>query len=292
MNFGAQMEKLKSKPSKITPKSSIDFIFKFSKKKKKLKKFFFRNKIQLNFKNFVLGFTARTICWLLGQILLGCLLQVVVSFVIFPATAGKQATDAWQNSLPRDALLEQRQNGDGPLGDVYGFSTPEAALMLISFIWFLVTALPAIQLNLMETRLQFFYSFPMLLSMFVSIFICFGLLCLIWSTPNATTCMFGINCDYTTMLDAPGRFIAVPQLLRIQQMIGSHFVFPTEENGYAYTFNLQWMQAVEEKLEKYFGYLARCEAKFRTTTLFFFRKLKQKSSKMHEKCRQNLKIDL
>ena len=131
-----------------------------------------------------------------------------------------------------------------------GFSTPEAALMLISFIWFLVTALPAIQLNLMETRLQFFYSFPMLLSMFVSIFICFGLLCLIWSTPNATTCMFGINCDYTTMLDAPGRFIAVPQLLRIQQMIGSHFVFPTEENGYAYTFNLQWMQAVGNDLNE------------------------------------------
>ena len=48
---------------------------------------------------------------------------------------------------------------------------------------------------------------------------------------------------------------------------------------------------VEEKFEKYFGYLARCEEKFRTTTLIFS-KIKPKSTKMHEKRRQNLKIDL
>ena len=48
---------------------------------------------------------------------------------------------------------------------------------------------------------------------------------------------------------------------------------------------------VEEKFEKYFGYLARCEGKFCTTTLNFL-KIKPKSTKMLEKCRQNLKIDL
>ena len=40
---------------------------------------------------------------------------------------------------------------------------------------------------------------------------------------------------------------------------------------------------VEEKFEKYFGYLARCEENFRTTTL----KISKKSHQNQPKCKQN-----
>ena len=52
-------------------------------------------------------------------------------------------------------------------------------------------------------------------------------------------------------------------------------------------------QDVEEKFEKYFGYFASCEGKFGTNyNPKIFKKIKPKSTKMQEKCRQNLKIDL
>ena len=121
---------------------------------------------------------------------------------------------------------------------------------MISFVWFLIILLPAIQLNLMETRLQVFYSLPMILSILVAVGSCCGLLALIWSTPSATTCTFGINCDYSSMLKDTSSWIQVPQLLRIQQMLGSYFVFPSESNGFAYTFNSQWIDHVNEVLNE------------------------------------------
>ena len=42
-------------------------------------------------------------------------------------------------------------------------------------------------------------------------------------------------------------------------------------------------RSVEEKFEKYFGYLARCEGIFCTTTIFF----QKKSSQNQPKCKKN-----
>ena len=68
---------------------------------------------------------------------------------------------------------------------------------------------------------------------------------------------------------------------------------PEKEKRQTMLFTATWPKSiVEEKFGKQiFGYLARCEGKFCTTTLKFL-KIKPKSTKMNEKCSQNLKIGL